>query len=69
MWSKIEVVIEMVTKEECIQALKTITFELLRSLECRKWDDDKGKWVLKGKFQNKHDVLEKLIEEHFNNLP
>lgn len=54
------------TKEECIQALKTLTFELLRSLECRKWDTEKEKWVLRGKFQNKHDIIAKLIEEHFN---
>ena len=57
------------TKEECLRALKRLTHELLRGLECRIWSEEHGRYVLRGKFKKKYDTLEKLIEEHFNNPP
>lgn len=59
----------MLTKDECTRALKRLTYELLRGLECRVWSEERGRYVLRDRYQKKYDILKKLIEEHFDNQP
>lgn len=57
------------TKEECLQALKDFTHEVLRDYNNIKFDRKSNKHVLKSRFQRQHDLLEQLIHEHFDNPP
>lgn len=55
------------TKEECLQALKDFTHEVLRDYNNTKFDRGCNKHILKSRFQRQHDLLEQLITEHFDN--
>lgn len=57
------------TKEECLQALKDFTHEVLRDYNNTKFDRGCNKHILKSRFQRQHDLLEQLITEHFDNPP
>ena len=57
---------KQLTKEECIEALKG----LLRQLdvnETTEWSREKQCWVVKEQYQRKIDLIEQLINEHFDN--
>lgn len=57
------------TREECLQALKDYTFEVLRNHKNIVFDKEKQKHILKKRFQRQHDILENLINEYFDNPP
>lgn len=59
----------MLNKEESLQALKDFTHEVLRNHNNIKFDRKCNKHVLKSRFQRQHDLLEQLINEHFDNPP
>ena len=54
-------------KEECLHALKDVKYALCRnnSLMCFK----NGVYQLKARYQREVDLLEQLINEHFDNPP
>lgn len=43
-------------------ALKSFKNELLKTYDCRVWSDEKRKWILREKFQEQYNTLEKLIK-------
>ena len=56
----------LLTKEECKQSLKDLTFHAFRQLgSATKFDYEKSKFVLKKREQRQHDILLQLIKEHF----
>ena len=62
----------MLTKEECLKALRTMQYHLVRDFtlcNLKEYDENgKPKWVLKPRYQNKVNIIKQLINEHFELL-
>lgn len=58
----------MLNEEECEKALKSLTFAVIRNYSNTKFDFVSRKQILKSRYQRQHDMIEKLIKEHFEFL-
>lgn len=58
----------MLNEEKCKQALKLLTFAVIRNYSNTKYDCLSRKHILKSRYQRQHDMIEKLIKEHFEFL-
>lgn len=54
-----------ITKDKAKQALKDIWYRALDSNSVTKFDSYNKKLVAKKRYQEKHDMLDKLIEDYF----
>lgn len=55
----------MLNEEKCKQALKLLTFAVIRNYSNTKYDCLSRKHILKSRYQRQHDMLEQLIKEFF----
>ena len=54
-----------ITKKEAKQALKDIWYRAMTCGSVMTWDFTTGKRIAKKRYQEKHDMLDKLIEDYF----
>ena len=57
--------LKMLSEEECKQALKSLTFAVIRNYSNTKYDCLSRKHILKSRYQRQHDMLEQVIKEFF----